>query len=93
MAILKQGCKGKPVEKLQGDLNRLGAKPKLKIDGIFGPLTKAAVQAFQKKAKMKADGAVGGLTEAAILMGGTAPGNDSHRWPHPAKGRQGRAKE
>ena len=73
MGLLKQGSKGKPVERLQTDLNRLGAKPKLKVDGIFGPLTKAAVQAFQKKAKMKADGAVGNLTEAAILMGGPLP--------------------
>jgi hypothetical protein len=73
MAILKQGAKGKDVEKLQNDLNKLGAKPKLKVDGIFGPITKKAVQDFQKKAKLKPDGSVGALTSASILMGGPLP--------------------
>lgn len=73
MSVLKQGAKGKTVEKLQKDLNKLGSKPKLKVDGIFGPITKSSVQHFQKKANQKADGTVGAHTAAAILMGGPLP--------------------
>jgi len=42
---------------LQRSLNTLGAK--LKIDGDYGPATKAAVAEFQKKHGLKADGWAG----------------------------------
>jgi peptidoglycan hydrolase-like protein with peptidoglycan-binding domain len=45
---------------LQALLNRHGAK--LVVDGIFGPLTEAAVKAFQKSHLIPADGIVGRLT-------------------------------
>lgn len=74
MAQLKRGSKGKDVKALQERLNKLGASPKLKVDGDFGPITQKAVVAFQKKAKLKpADGAVGRYTEAALKMGGPLP--------------------
>ncbi|MCA0872330.1 peptidoglycan-binding protein [Seohaeicola saemankumensis] len=73
MAVLKSGSKGNDVKKLQTDLNKLGAKPQLKVDGIFGPRTLEAVKAFQKKAKLKPDGQVGKLTLGAIRAGGALP--------------------
>ena len=45
------GETGKRVSDLQSRLNALGAKPPLKLDGIFGPKTLAAVKAFQKVAR------------------------------------------
>jgi putative peptidoglycan binding protein len=73
MAILKKGSKGSDVKKLQIQLNKLKAKPKLAEDGIFGPKTLEAVKAFQKKAKLKPDGLVGDLTRAALAAGGKVP--------------------
>jgi hypothetical protein len=51
---------GQPVKDLQTALDRNGAK--LVVDGIFGPLTEAAVKAFQKSHLIPADGIVGRLT-------------------------------
>lgn len=73
MAALKIGSKGGPVKKLQGQLNKAGAKPKLNADGMFGKLTAEAVKALQKKNSLKADGIVGGKTEA-VLGGGKGGG-------------------
>lgn len=73
MSVIKSGSKGNDVKKLQTDLNKLGAKPKLKVDGVFGPKTLEAVKAFQKKAKLKPDGQVGKLTLGAIRAGGALP--------------------
>jgi hypothetical protein len=55
------------VKWLQSSLNKLGAK--LDVDGGYGPLTKAAVEAFQKAhqpASGPVDGWAGKLTKAAI---------------------------
>jgi len=49
---------------LQALLNRHGAK--LVVDGIFGPLTEAAVKVFQKSHLIPADGIVGILTWAKL---------------------------
>ena len=51
---------GQPVKDLQTALDRNGAK--LVVDGIFGPLTEAAVKVFQKSHLIPADGIVGSLT-------------------------------
>lgn len=56
---LRIGDSGQPVIDLQG---LLGIKP----DGDFGPMTKAAVMAFQKKQGLVADGIVGRGTWAAL---------------------------
>ena len=61
-----QGEKGKRVSDLQARLNALGFKPPLKLDGIFGPKTLAAVKAFQKSHGLKVDGLVGPKTTAAL---------------------------
>jgi peptidoglycan hydrolase-like protein with peptidoglycan-binding domain len=73
MAVLKKGSKGQDVKHLQEYLNKNGAKPKLKVDSIFGPLTEAAVKAWQKKAKLKTDGVVGKKTAGALIYGGPLP--------------------
>lgn len=74
MALLKKGSKGKDVEKLQEMLNKFGAKPPLKIDGIFGPLTDKALRAAQTKLKLeKIDGKAGDYTLAALKYGKPLP--------------------
>lgn len=60
------GETGKRVSDLQARLNALGAKPPLKLDGIFGPKTLAAVRAFQESHGLKVDGLVGPKTTAAL---------------------------
>lgn len=59
-SILRLGSKGEDVKKLQGLLG-------LVQDGIFGKLTKLAVQAFQLKNHLIADGIVGKNTWKALL--------------------------
>lgn len=74
MAILKKGSKGKPVEELQTLVNKLGIKPELKVDGIFGPLTDKGLRAAQKKLKMETiDGKAGERTLAALKFGKPLP--------------------
>lgn len=51
---------------LQNSLNRLGANPKLELDGIVGPATRNAVRAFQLAAGIEVDGLVGPETFAAL---------------------------
>lgn len=75
-----RGETGKRVSDLQSRLNALGFKPPLKVDGIFGPKTLAAVRAFQKSHGLKVDGLVGPKTTAA-LRGGSKPKPAVH---HPA---------
>jgi lysozyme family protein len=49
---------------IQAALNKLGAT--LKVDGISGPVTKAAIAAFQESHGLKADGVAGPLTRAEM---------------------------
>jgi peptidoglycan hydrolase-like protein with peptidoglycan-binding domain len=51
---------------LQNSLNRLGANPKLVLDGIVGPATRNAVRAFQIAQGITVDGLVGPETFAAL---------------------------
>jgi HK97 family phage prohead protease len=80
------GETGKRVSDLQSRLNALGAKPPLKLDGIFGPKTLAAVRAFQKARGLKVDGLVGPKTTAALRL--KAP---AHKAVHPAAKARGHA--
>ena len=65
--VLRQGMSGKDVEELQIYLLRGGYLRKgdpahhipPAIDGSFGPVTKVAVQKFQKDNKLRVDGVVG----------------------------------
>jgi len=63
---LQLGSSGPAVTALQARLNSLGARPKLTVDGLFGPETEAAVKAFQKAHHLVADGIAGPLTTAAL---------------------------
>jgi lysozyme family protein len=51
---------------LQNSLNRLGASPKLDLDGIVGPATRNAVRAFQLAAGINVDGLTGPETFATM---------------------------
>jgi hypothetical protein len=64
--MIRQGSRGPAVEELQQKLNADGAAPALAADGIFGPLTRAAVVAFQQRYGLGADGIVGPLTWGKI---------------------------
>ena len=61
MPLLKKGSYGRYVKALQLALGGLT------VDGSFGPLTLAAVKAFQKAHNLEVDGEVGPLTWAAIF--------------------------
>jgi peptidoglycan hydrolase-like protein with peptidoglycan-binding domain len=65
-ATLRFGSRGPAVEELQRRLNAKGATPQLKVDGNFGPLTNAAVRAFQRSRGLVIDGVVGPNTWAAL---------------------------
>jgi len=64
------------VRALQTALNAHGANPSLTVDGDFGPLTTAAVKAFQASHGLTVDGLVGPQTMAALGLSGqtTTPG-------------------
>lgn len=67
LPILKNGMRGEAVMALQSLLNLHGAS--LKIDGVCGKLTDAAVREFQKANGLKIDGIVGKITWAALIGG------------------------
>lgn len=62
--FMKVGSRGAEVSELQKFLNTKGAN--LVVDGVFGPLTKAAVVKFQADNALTADGIVGPLTRAVL---------------------------
>jgi peptidoglycan hydrolase-like protein with peptidoglycan-binding domain len=69
---LVEGDTGPAVQTLQTRLNVWGAN--LAVDGDFGPLTLAAVKAFQTEQKLTVDGIVGPQTWAALNQNpGSAP--------------------
>lgn len=55
------------VRTVQRRLNALGAKPKLGVDGDFGPRTETAVKAFQRSHRLEVDGIVGPKTWAKLF--------------------------
>jgi peptidoglycan hydrolase-like protein with peptidoglycan-binding domain len=64
--VLSPGSEGRQVQLLQ---QALGA---IKVDGIFGPETEAAVRGFQSSRGLTVDGVVGALTSAALRGNTTA---------------------
>jgi len=62
---LMEGSRGAEVAELQRQLQVLGYDPGAP-DGIFGPATRAAVEAFQRAKALDPDGIVGPKTRAAI---------------------------
>jgi hypothetical protein len=67
---------------VQRSLNQLMSAG-LAVDGISGPLTRAAIRRFQARFKLLVDGVVGPQSEAALLAAGAppppAPGASSSR--------------
>jgi len=66
LRVLQDGFKGYDVRSLQWLLNGW-VDAKLDPDAIFGPLTKTAVEDFQRKLGYKVDGVVGAQTWRGIL--------------------------
>ena len=66
MRLLRMGSTGPGVELLQLALNRTGDGT-LETDGIFGPLTEAALRRFQSARGISADGVAGRETHRALL--------------------------
>jgi hypothetical protein len=66
--MLQMGSRGSQVTKLQGDLNRLlpFEVPPLKLDGIFGPKTRARLVTFQSRNTLRPDGIAGPKTLGRI---------------------------
>lgn len=66
LPILRKGAEGAAVKTLQEMLNADPRYAGLKVDGIFGSGTKAAVRAYQHDHGMDPDGVVGPLTWEAL---------------------------
>lgn len=64
---LQRGANGTDVQRLQGDLSRLGYNVGA-IDGDFGANTEQAVIKFQQDNNLTADGVVGRQTGEALGM-------------------------
>lgn len=62
--MLRMGSKGARVRELQALLVRAGYQ--VKVDGDFGPSTKAALKQFQKASGLTVDGVYGPQTETAL---------------------------
>ena len=67
------GSTGESVELIQAALNRYGAH--LVVDGIFGPLTRAAVICFQRAHGLEVDGIVGPTTWYALFNSSLGSGS------------------
>jgi N-acetyl-anhydromuramyl-L-alanine amidase AmpD len=62
--VLRMGAAGPAVKMLQQALRAKGYR--LAVDGSFGPLTRTAVLAFQRRGRLAADGVVGPMTWHAL---------------------------
>jgi peptidoglycan hydrolase-like protein with peptidoglycan-binding domain len=60
MPTLQRGVSGQDVERLQGDLTRLGYQ--VAVNGNFDDSTENAVKQFQQKHNLTVDGVVGPQT-------------------------------
>ena len=75
-ATLRKGSKGSEVTRLQNALKALGYYS-LKVDGIYGKGTVAAVKAYQKTAGLKTDGIAGPQTQGQLYADGTASAQET----------------
>ncbi len=74
---LRKGSRGEEVTRLQNALKALGLYT-IRVDGIYGKGTVAAVTAYQRKAGLKADGIAGPKTLGSLYSsGGTAGGGNT----------------
>ena len=72
--FLVEGDRGEEVRVIQRYISRIGrtdpAVPEITVDGIFGPQTKAAVQAIQAQLGVEQNGAVGPVEWVEIITRG-----------------------
>jgi peptidoglycan hydrolase-like protein with peptidoglycan-binding domain len=80
--VLRRGMQGPSIVQVQERLNELGAQPRLAADGIFGPLTEAAVTAFQRVSGLTAEGC--GILKPKNRMPEVVYGLSRHDFRHPA---------
>lgn len=71
----QRGDKGENVKALQEALNKLGAKPPLAVDGVFGPKTEAALKSFQGQWNIDLSGKVDKDTSEALSLAVDAEGS------------------
>ena len=71
--LIRSGSKGSSVVSIQKELKAAGINPG-PIDGDFGPKTKKAVMAYQKKYHLEVDGIVGPKTWHALNTDSFKPG-------------------
>jgi hypothetical protein len=62
METLHPGSRAISVPLLQRLLNKKGARPALPEDGVFGPVSRAALMDFQRRERITADGVAGPTT-------------------------------
>ncbi len=75
--MLKNGSSGDEVTALQKSLMAMGMNPGT-VDGVFGPMTEAAVKQCQERCGVTADGIWGPASQAAfdrMKSGEPAPGS------------------
>ena len=65
--IVRQGDQAHPVKTVQYLLRQHG-RSEVAVDGIFGPITAAAVRAFQQARGLTVDGIVGNQTWPALIV-------------------------
>lgn len=75
--LLKQGSRGNEVKTMQQKLKNWGYYTG-KVDGIYGPQTRKAVEYFQRKNKLAVDGIAGKNTLAALGMNSGSSGTGSN---------------
>ena len=67
--VLKFGSAGAEVRRVQRALNAVSDEPRLKITGVFGKSTDAALRAYQRRIGEKVSGVVVGDTLRGLRFG------------------------
>jgi len=78
--LVRTGSRGSSVISVQKELKAAGINPG-PIDGDFGPKTRAAVMAYQRKHHLAVDGVVGSKTWSALTHDSFKPGKPSAAKP------------
>lgn len=82
--MLKLGARGSDVQRLQRLLNiHLDKDEQLKVDGIFGPKTRAAILEFQKEEDLRPDAIVGRDTWFSLVSARTQAASWKAKPPAP----------
>ncbi len=78
--LVRTGSRGSSVVSVQKELKAAGINPG-PIDGDFGPKTRAAVMAYQRKHHLAVDGVVGSKTWSALTHDSFKPGKPAAAKP------------